>query len=79
MEQATQQSIPGQEAPQKSGATKCSRCKRTLKDPVSVERGAGPVCAKRLGIAKAGHATAPDDWKCPNHFLLGASIESGIR
>ena len=29
---------------------RCSRCNRLLTDPVSVERGLGPVCRKKLGV-----------------------------
>lgn len=29
----------------------CKRCGRRLTNPKSIERGYGPVCAKKLGIA----------------------------
>lgn len=29
--------------------SKCARCVRALKDPVSIERGIGPVCYAKLG------------------------------
>ncbi len=28
--------------------SKCKRCGRTLKDPVSQERGYGPICAEKV-------------------------------
>lgn len=32
-------------------STSCKRCHRPLTNPRSIERGYGPVCAKKLGIA----------------------------
>jgi len=29
----------------------CQRCHKSLSNPKSIERGYGPVCAKKLGIA----------------------------
>lgn len=44
--------------------TKCSRCGRGLKDPASMERGMGPVCAAKQAIAEAANHEQP--------VLLGA-------
>ena len=40
----------------RGGAGKCTRCGRPLRDPVSVQRGMGPVCAGRVAADAANQA-----------------------
>lgn len=54
-------------------STKCKVCKRVLKDPKSIERGMGPVCARKNGIDQAG------DEQMKNDMTLNLDIaEHGI-
>ncbi|MFN2636845.1 MAG: DUF6011 domain-containing protein [Gemmatimonadaceae bacterium] len=46
--------FPADEAHTEAPRTKrCGACPRVLTDPVSVARGFGPCCAKRLGLLTA--------------------------
>lgn len=47
-----QMELPGIKTMHRSG--KCLRCNRALKDPKSMERGYGPVCAAKMAAKLAG-------------------------
>lgn len=62
---------------------KCSICGRRLSDPLSVERGYGPVCYKRkFGVTShARHEkSAPSTDETPDHGLPGQiSLEEYLQ
>lgn len=52
------------------GPARC-RCGRPLRDPVSVARGAGPVCARRLGMTAQPSPTLAKPAPVPGSGIPG--------
>lgn len=53
----------------------CTRCGRALSDPKSMERGMGPICARKVALEAARRA---EDAEAQNNPYINVSLDQGI-